>query len=257
MRLAGKIALISGAGGGIGREAALLFAREGARIAAVDRELDAAQATAARVREAGGTAIAIGTDISEEAAVAAMVRQAEESLGGINVLFNNAGILLDEDRGPQDTSLDAWNRTLAVNLTGVFLCCKHGIPALLRAGGGAIVNMGSMVAQVGSAIPQIAYCAAKGGVVAMTREIAIQYARQDIRANTLCPGPVDTAMVDGLLASPRSFERRRVHMPLGRVGRVAEVAAVALFLASDEASYVTGATYLADGGITAAYVTPE
>lgn len=257
MRLAGKMALISGAGGGIGRETALLFAREGACVAAADRDVGGAEETAARVREAGGTAVAIGTDVSEEAAVEAMMREAEEALGGINVLFNNAGIMLDEDRGPEDTSLDAWNRTLAVNLTGVFLCCKHGIPALLRAGAGAIVNMGSMVAQIGSAVPQIAYCASKGGVVAMTREIAVQYARQNIRANALCPGPVDTGMVDKLFDSPQSFERRRIHMPLGRLGRMSEVAAVALFLASDESSYVNGAAYLADGGITAAYVTPE
>lgn len=257
MRLAGKMALVSGAGGGIGRETALLFAREGARVAAADRDVGGAEETAKRVRESGGTAVAIGTDVSEETAVEAMVRAAEEALGGINVLFNNAGIMLDEDRGPEDTPLDAWNRTLAVNLTGVFLCCKHGIPALLRAGGGAIVNMGSMVAQVGSAVPQIAYCASKGGVVAMTREIAVQYARQNIRANALCPGPVDTGLVDKLFDSPQSFERRRIQMPLGRLGRMSEVAAVALFLASDESSYVTGATYLADGGITAAYVTPE
>ncbi len=257
MRLAGKMALISGAGRGIGRETALRFAREGARVAAADRDVGGAEETASRVREAGGTAVAIGTDVSEEAAVEAMVRQAEEALGGINVLFNNAGILLDEDRGPEDTPLDAWNRTLAVNLTGVFLCCKHGIPAMLRAGGGAIVNMGSMVAKVGSAVPQIAYCASKGGVVAMTREIAIQYARQNIRANALCPGPVETCLVDGLFDSPRSLERRRIHMPLARFGRMSEVAAVALFLASDESSYVTGATYMADGGITAAYVTPQ
>jgi NAD(P)-dependent dehydrogenase (short-subunit alcohol dehydrogenase family) len=257
MRLAGKMALISGAGGGIGRETALLFAHEGARVAAADLDVAGAEETAERVREAGGTAVAIAADVSEEGAVQAMVREAEAALGGVNVMFNNAGIMLGEDRGPEDTPVEAWNRTLAVNLTGVFLCCKYGIPALLRAGGGTIVNMGSIVAHVGSAVPQIAYCASKGGVVAMTREIAVQYARQNVRANALCPGPIDTGLAHGLFDSPESFERRRMQMPLGRLGRMSEVAAVALFLASDESSYVTGATYLADGGIAAAYVTPE
>ncbi len=257
MRLVGKLAVVTGGGRGIGREAARLFSREGAHVAVADIDLDSATATVDLIRSEAGSAEAVQVDVAVASSVEAMVRWAEETLGGLNVMFNNAGIMLPDDLGAEDTSLDVWHRTIAVNLTGVFLCCKYGLPAMLRTGGGAIVNMGSMVAHIGSAVPQISYVATKGGVVAMTREIAIQYARRNIRANALCPGPVRTELISSLVATPAQHERRRVHLPLGRFADPAEIAQVALFLASDESSYVTGMSYLVDGGISAAYVTPE
>ncbi len=257
MRLKGKRALITGAAAGIGRESALRFAREGAALALADLDLAAAEAVAAEIQAEGGTATGIRADVSEEASVQAMVSAAEAALGGLDIAFNNAGIMLAEDRGPEDTALEIWHRTLAVNLTGVFLCCRHEIPALQRAGGGAILNMSSLVAYVGSAAPQIAYVASKGGVLALTREIAVQYGRAGIRANALCPGPVGTAMTDALFDTPEKLERRRVHMPMGRFAKPEEVAEVAVFLVSDAASYVTGAGWLVDGGIASAYVTAE
>lgn len=257
MRLAGKRALITGAGSGIGRETALLFAREGAAVAAVDIDRDTAAATAALIHAQGGRALALTADVADEPAVAAMIAAAEAEFGGLDILFNNAGILLPDDAGPVDTPLAVWQQTLAVNLTGVFLGCKYGIPALLRAGGGSIINTASIVAYVGSAVPQLAYTAAKGGVIALSREIAVQYARQNIRVNALCPGPLATPLLEQLLDTPEKLERRRVHMPQGRFGQVREIAPLVLFLASDEASYVTGAAYLIDGGITAAYLTPD
>ena len=257
MRLKGKRVLITGAGQGIGRESALLFAREGAVLALADLDLAAAETVAAEVTDAGGTAVAVQADVSDDASVAAMVARAEEGLGGLDAAFNNAGIMLPEDLGPEDTELAVWHRTIAVNLTGVFLCCRHQIPALLRAGGGSLLNMSSLVAYMGSAAPQIAYVASKGGVLAMTREIAVQYGRSGIRANALCPGPVGTAMTDALFDTPEKLERRRVHMPLGRFAKPQEIAEVAAFLLSDAASYVTGAGWPVDGGISGAYVTAE
>jgi NAD(P)-dependent dehydrogenase (short-subunit alcohol dehydrogenase family) len=185
------------------------------------------------------------------------VAEAERAYGALHILFNNAGIFPAADGSPVDTDEEVWDRVMAVNLKGVFLGCKHGIPALLRAGGGSIVNTASFVAVVGAATSQIAYTASKGGVLAMTREIAVEYARQGIRANSLCPGPVNTPLLQELLADPAARARRLVHVPIGRLAEASEVARAALFLASDEASYVNGATFLVDGAITAAYVTPE
>jgi len=257
MRLQGKRALITGAGAGIGRESAQRFAREGAALALADLDLAAVEAVAAEIQAEGGTATGILADVSEEASVQAMVAAAEAALGGLDIAFNNAGIMLAEDRGPEDTALEIWHKTLAVNLTGVFLCCRHEIPALRRAGGGAILNMSSLVAYMGAAEPQLAYTASKGGVLALTREIAVQYGRAGIRANALCPGPVGTTLTEALFDTPEKLERRRVHMPMGRFARPEEVAEVALFLVSDAASYVTGAGWLVDGGIASAYVTAE
>lgn len=255
-RLAGKHAVITGGGAGIGRETALLFAREGAAVAVADVAEQAAAATAEEIEAAGGTAVAIRVDVAEAASVDAMIAAAEKGLGAVDILFNNAGVMLGDDLGPEDTEQAVWDRTIAINLTGVFHCCRAGLPALRRAGGGAILNMSSLVAVMGSAVPQLAYTASKGGVLAMTREIAVQYGRQNIRCNALLPGPVATPLAAQLFDTPEKLERRRVHMPLGRFGKAVEVAEVALFLCSDAASYVTGSGYMVDGGIHAAYVTP-
>jgi NAD(P)-dependent dehydrogenase (short-subunit alcohol dehydrogenase family) len=256
-RLAGRTALITGAASGIGRETALLFAGEGANVVVADRDGEAARVTAQAIADAGGRAHAVSVDVSQAAAMAAAVAEAERSYGALHVLFNNAGIFPDEDGLPVDTPETVWERVIDVNLKGVFLGCKFGIPALLRAGGGSIINTASFVAVVGAATAQIAYTASKGGVLAMTREIAVAYAKQGIRANALCPGPVDTPLLQQLLADPAARARRLVHVPMGRLAQAGEIARAVLFLASDESSYVNGATFLVDGGITAAYVTAE
>jgi len=256
-KLEGRTALITGAGSGIGRETALLFAAEGANVVVADRDEQAASRTVAEIADAGGQAHCVAVDVSRATAVEAAVAEAERTYGALHILFNNAGIFPDEDGLPVDTPEAVWERVIDVNLKGVFLGCKYGIPALLRAGGGAIVNTASFVAVVGAATAQIAYTASKGGVLAMTREIAVAYARQGIRANALCPGPVDTPLLQELLADPAARARRLVHVPMGRLAQATEIARAVLFLASDDASYVNGSTFLVDGGITSAYVTAE
>lgn len=256
-RLKDKVALITGAGGGIGRESARLFAREGAKIVVVDVKEKAAKETAEEIRAAGGAAAATAADVSRAADVKAMVAFAEKEFGAVHILFNNAGIFPDEDGSVLDTDEAVFDRVIAVNLKGVFLGCKHGIPALLRAGGGVVINTASFVAVMGSATSQTAYTASKGGVVAMTREIAIEFARRGIRANALCPGPVNTPLLAPLLADPKARARRMVHLPMGRLAEAGEVASAALFLASDDSAYVNGATFLVDGGASGAYVTAE
>jgi NAD(P)-dependent dehydrogenase (short-subunit alcohol dehydrogenase family) len=252
MRLKDKVALITGAGSGIGQASARIFAREGAKVVCVDVKGDAAEATA---REIGGRAFA--ADVSKAKDAEAMVAFAEETYGRLDIAFNNAGIFHPDDDSVTNTSEEIWDLVMNVNLKGVFLGCKYEIPALLRAGGGAIVNTASFVAILGAATPQIAYTASKGGVLSMTREIAVEFARKNIRCNALCPGPVETPLLAELLSDPARRQRRLVHIPPGRFARAEEMANAALFLASDEASYVNGATFLVDGGITAAYVTPE
>jgi NAD(P)-dependent dehydrogenase (short-subunit alcohol dehydrogenase family) len=252
MRLKDKVALITGAGSGIGQASARLFAREGAKVVCVDVKGAAAEATA---REIGGRAFA--ADVSKAKDAEAMVAFAEATYGRLDVAFNNAGIFHPDDDSVTNTSEDIWDLVMNVNLKGVFLGCKYEVPALLRAGGGAIVNTASFVAIVGAATPQIAYTASKGGVLSMTREIAVEFARKNIRCNALCPGPVETPLLAELLSDPARRQRRLVHIPPGRFARAEEMANAALFLASDEASYVNGATFMVDGGITAAYVTPE
>jgi len=257
MRLANKVALITGAGSGIGRESASLFAREGAKVVVVDINPKAGEETVASIREAGGEAVFFRADVSQAPDARAMIAYAEETYGRLDVLFNNAGIFHSEDGSVLDTDERIWDLVINVNLKGVFLGCKYGIPALLRAGGGSIINTASFVALMGSAVSQIAYTASKGGVLALTREIAVEFARRNIRANALCPGPVETPLLAELLSDPARRQRRLVHIPAGRFARVEEIARAALFLASEESSYITGAVFVVDGGITAAYLTPE
>jgi NAD(P)-dependent dehydrogenase (short-subunit alcohol dehydrogenase family) len=257
MRLEGKAALITGAAGGIGRVAAELFAAEGARVVIADLVDDDGARVVEGIRAAGGDAAYVHADVSDAAQAAEMVEFTMDAFGALHVLYNNAGILPPEDAGTLETPEKTWDRVMAVNLKGVWLGCRHGIPALLASGGGSIVNVSSLVALMGSATPQIAYTASKGGVLAMTRELAVEYARQGIRANMLCPGPVETPLMAQLMSDPQWAARRLVHIPLGRPGRAEEIARAALFLASDDSSFMTGAALVVDGGITAAYVTPE
>jgi NAD(P)-dependent dehydrogenase (short-subunit alcohol dehydrogenase family) len=261
-RLEGKVALITGAGSGIGREASLLFVREGASVVAVDVRLDAAAETVALVAAAGppgdgGSTLAVAADVAIAADCEAMVAAAEEAFGRLDVLFNNAGVMLSSDDDALATDEATWDTTMDVNAKGVFLGCKYGIPALRRAGGGSIINTASFVAKVGAATSQVAYTASKGAVLALTRELAVIHAREGIRVNALCPGPLRTELLMKFLDSEAKRRRRLVHIPMGRFGEAAEIAQAALFLASDESSYMTGSEMLVDGGLTAAYVTPE
>jgi NAD(P)-dependent dehydrogenase (short-subunit alcohol dehydrogenase family) len=253
-RLDGKVALITGAASGMGKVAGQLFAGEGARVVLADVTDDAGRATAEGI---GDAAAYVHADVSKASDVEAMIEAAVDRFGRLDVLYNNAGIFPADDAGATETSEETWDRVMAINLKGVFLGCKYGVPAMLRNGGGSIINVASFVALMGAATAQIAYTTSKGGVLAMTREIAVEFARQGIRANALCPGPIETPLLKELMSDPARRQRRLVHIPLGRLGRAEEIANAALFLASDESSFVTGATFVVDGGITAAYVTPE
>jgi NAD(P)-dependent dehydrogenase (short-subunit alcohol dehydrogenase family) len=253
MRLKDKVALITGAGSGIGRQAALLFSREGAAVVAVDVNEKAAAETAGMIQNA----LAVRADVSKAADCQNMVAAAEKKFGKLNVLFNNAGIMHAKDDDAITTSEEVWDLTLEVNAKGVFLGCKYGIPALQRAGGGSIINTASFVARLGAATPQVAYTASKGAVLAMTRELAVIHARQNIRVNALSPGPLKTELLMSFLNTEAKKQRRLVHVPMGRFGEAEEIAKAALFLASDDSSYMTGTEFLVDGGLTAAYVTPE
>lgn len=254
--LEGRTALITGAGSGIGREASLLMAGAGATVIVCDLDAAGGEETVAQIRTAGGEAEFVRADVSQAKDIEAAVEVAK-SRGGLHVMFNNAGIFPDADGSPPDTSEEVWEQVINVNLKGVFLGCKYGIPAMIEAGGGSIVNTASFVAVLGAATSQIAYTASKGGVLAMTREIAVEYARQGIRANALCPGPVNTPLLEEFLRDPAQKARRLVHIPMGRLAEASEIARAALYLASPASSYVTGTTFMVDGGITAAYVTPE
>lgn len=254
-RLDGKVCVITGAGGGMGREAAIVFTGEGARVCVADVDLDLAEET---VSLCPGEAFAFRANVADEGEVKRMVDAAAERFGGIDVLYNNAGISPPDDASVLDTSVEAWQRVQDVNAKGVFLCCKHGIPHLLARGGGSVINVASFVALLGAATSQISYTASKGAVLAMSRELAVQFAREGIRVNALCPGPVETPLLLAIYGDdPAAFRRRQVHWPTGRLGKPREIVNAALFLASDESSFVNGAAFVVDGGLTAAYVTPE
>jgi len=257
MRLKDKVALITGAGSGIGRQSSLLLASEGAAIAVVDVVNEGGQQTVEQVKSAGGRAVYVHADVSKAADCEQMVAVAESSFGKLDILFNNAGIMHGQDDDAVATDEAIWDVTMNINAKGVFLGCKYGIPALRRAGGGSIINTASFVAIMGAATPQIAYTASKGAVLALTRELAIVHARENIRVNALCPGPLRTEMLMKFLDTDQKKQRRLVHIPMGRFGLAKEIAQAALFLASDESSFVTGTDFMVDGGITAAYVTPE
>src|SRR5467141_3145271 len=253
-RLDGKVAVITGAASGIGREAALLFSSEGARVCVADMGVEAGKKTAAECKDA----FFFAADVSDPKSVQAMYQETEKRYGYVDILYNNAGIMPPDDDSILITEPDAWDRVQAVNAKGVYLCCKYGIPYLLKAGGGSVINVASFVALMGAATSQIAYTASKGAVLSMSRELAVQFARQGVRVNALCPGPVETPLLMRLFnADPNAYERRRVHLPMGRLAQAREIANAALFLASDESSYVNGSTFMVDGGLTAAYVTPE
>ncbi len=257
MRLNGKVAVITGTAGGIGRATALRFAEEGAAIVGADVSSEANAETARLVQDAGGKMVGTTVDVTSTESVSALFDLAEAEFGRVDIIFNNAGVMLAGDDDALTTSDDVIDRTLAINVKGVIHGCRYGIPALRRAGGGSIVNTASFVASVGAATPQIAYTASKGAVLSLTRELAVIHAREGIRVNALSPGPLHTELLMSLLDTLEKRERRLVHVPMGRFGHAAEIANAALFLASDESSYMTGSNLLVDGGLTAAYVTPE
>ena len=251
-RLENKVCVITGAGSGIGRAAAIRFAQEGASVVVADIDAVTGRELAASI-----DGLFVEVDVAEEASVRDMFAATVATFGGLDVLFNNAGISPSDDDSILTTGLDAWRRVQEVNLTSVYLGCHYGIPLLLERGGGSIINTASFVAVMGSATSQISYSASKGGVLSMSRELAVEFARQHVRVNALCPGPVNTPLLRELFAKdPERAARRLVHIPLGRFAEPEEIANAALFLASDEASFVTGATFLVDGGISGAYVTP-
>ncbi len=250
--LAGKVAVVTGAASGIGAESARRLAEEGARVVVADLTDGAGRAVASEV-----DGLYVRTDVTSPEGVQALYAAAAAEFGRVDVLVNNAGISPPDDDSILDTELDAWRRVQEVNLTSVYLCCKHGIPHLLAAGGGSVVNTASFVALMGAATSQISYTASKGGVLAMTRELGVQFARQGVRVNALCPGPVDTPLLRELFAAdPERAARRLVHVPMGRFAEAREIAAAVAFLASEDSSFITASTFLVDGGITAAYVTP-
>ena len=256
-RLSGKVALITGAGGGIGRATTLLFSSHGAQVVAVDIDKENGLKTVQMSEEQDGDTLFVEANIAQATDCENMIRRTIEHYGKLDVLFNNAGIMHPDDSHATDTEENIWDMTMDINLKGVFFGCKYGIPALRNNGGGSVINTASFVAVMGAATPQIAYTASKGGVLAMTRELAIVHARENIRFNALCPGPLHTEMLMKFLDTERKKQRRLVHIPIGRFGLAEEMAEAALYLGSDESSYVTGTDFRVDGGITAAYVTPE
>ena len=257
MRLQNKVALITGGSSGIGRESAILFAREGALVVIADINDEAGEAAAVEIRDQGNEAVYCHANVANATDCEQMVAFAEKTFGKLDVLFNNAGIMHSNDGDAVSTEESVWDLTMNINVKGVFFGCKFGIPALQRAGGGSIINTASFVAHLGAATPQLAYTSSKGAVLAMTRELAVIHAREGIRVNALCPGPLRTELLMKFLNTDDKKQRRLVHVPMGRFGEAKEMAQAALYLASEESSYVTGTEFLVDGGITSAYVTPE
>ena len=245
-RLDGKVCVITGAASGIGAESARLFGDEGATVVGVDLE------------ENSVGDLALAADVTDEGQVKGIFARAREEFGRVDVLFNNAGINPGDDASVLDTSLEAWQRVQDVNVRSVFLCCKHGIPHLIEAGGGSVINTASFVAVMGAAVSQISYTASKGAVLSMSRELGVEFARKGVRVNALCPGPVNTPLLEELFASdPEKAQRRLVHIPMGRFGEAREIASAAVFLASDDSTFVTATTFMVDGGLSGAYLTPE
>ncbi len=257
MRLKDKVALITGGSSGIGKESAILFAQEGAKVVVADVDDDGARKTVGLIQDMGNEASYIYADVSKANDCSMMVEHAEAKFGKLDILFNNAGIMHSSDDDAEKTEEETWDLTMNINAKGVFLGCKYGIPALKRAGGGSIINTASFVSILGAATPQVAYTASKGAVLSLTRELAVIHARENIRVNALCPGPLKTELLMKFLDTDEKKNRRLIHIPMGRFGEADEMAKAALFLASDDASYVTGTEFMVDGGITAAYVTPE
>ncbi len=257
MQLENKVAVITGAANGIGRESALLFAREGAKIIVADLNQEQGEQTVRDIIELGGQAQFVRVDVSKAVDCKKMINAALDHYSALHILFNNAGIMHANDGNTESTSEEIWDLTMNINLKGVFLGCKFGIPAIKQSGGGSIINTASFVALMGAATPQIAYTASKGGVLAMSRELAVLHAKESIRINALCPGPLHTELLMNFLDTNEKKQRRLIHIPMGRFGYAEEIAKAALYLASDASSYMTGATFSVDGGITSAYVTPE
>ncbi|TMJ07814.1 MAG: glucose 1-dehydrogenase [Bacillati bacterium ANGP1] len=254
MRLRDKVILITGGGSGMGRLASLTFAREGARVVSVDVVPEAGAAAVDEITRAGGQALFVAADVGREDQVRNAVRQAVARFGRLDVLYNNAGIFPAEDGSVVELDAAVWDRVMTVNLKGIYLCCKHGIPELLRAGGGSIINVASFVALVGCSVPQDAYTASKGGVIALTKSLAVQFGPQRIRTNAIAPGPVETPLLTSwLLANPEAKKRRLDRIPMGRFGRPEDIVQMALYLASDEATWVNGSVLVVDGGITSNY----
>jgi NAD(P)-dependent dehydrogenase (short-subunit alcohol dehydrogenase family) len=245
-RLEGKVCVITGAASGIGAESARLFAAEGARVVGVD------------IAPGAEGELSLQVDVTDEEQVRRMYERTKQELGRIDVLYNNAGINPTDDESVLDTPVEAWQRVQDVNVRSVFLCCKHGIPHLLDAGGGSVINTASFVAVMGAAVSQISYTASKGAVLSMSREMGVEFARRGVRVNALCPGPVNTPLLQALFAKDEEkAARRRVHLPMGRFAEANEIAQAAVFLASDDSAYVNAATFIVDGGLTASYITPE
>ena len=246
MQLQDKVCVITGAASGIGAESARLFGEEGATVVGVD------------ISPGSAGSLALEADVTDEQQVIDLYARVREEFGRVDVLFNNAGINPPDDTSVTDTDTDAWQRVQDVNVRGVFLCCKHGIPHLLEGGGGSVINTASFVAVMGAAVSQISYTASKGAVLAMSRELGVEFARRGVRVNALCPGPINTPLLQELFASdPGRAARRLVHLPMGRFGEPGEIAKAAIFLASDDSSYITASTFMVDGGLSGAYLTPE
>lgn len=256
-RLANKVALVTGTSAGIGRESALLFAQNGAKVVCCDMNIAETEKVVAEIREAGGFALAAQCDISKAEQIREAVAMAEKDFGGLHIVFNNAGVMLNGDDDAETTTEEIWDKTMEINVKGVWYGCRESLPAIRRSGGGSVINTASFVALRGAATPQLAYTASKGAVLAMTRELSVIHARENIRFNALCPGPIRTDLLMKFLDTEEKRNKRLVHVPMGRFAEAKEMAHAAVFLASDESSYITGTDFMVDGGLCAAYVTPE